>query len=342
MRSDYFGKVFSGTSGKYPVSKYLEVLMKPRTSTPFPVSQVISVTVGFVLFGLAIWAISQEFKKYPPIEVIQSLSRIPQQYLILAIALVMINYIVLAGYDLLGMQYIRRSLPPQKTLLAGFISYAVSNSIGFSILSSTAIRYHFYSRWGLSKAEIAQIIAFCHLSFWVGMFAVGGILFLVEPLAVPSLLNLPFESVHPIGAIFLAIVLTYFFWNLLSHRQSIKIGKLTIPHLSWQLSLTQIILTSIDWGLAAGVLYLLLPQPTVLSYPGFFGIYLLAQFSGIISNVPGGLGVFETVLLLLLSPSLASADLLGALLAYRGIYYFLPLIVAIALLIFNKFFQRFD
>jgi uncharacterized membrane protein YbhN (UPF0104 family) len=316
--------------------------MKTRISTPFSVSQVISVTVGFVLFGLAIWTISQELKKHPPTEVIQSLNRIPQQYLILAIALVMINYIVLACYDLLAMRYIHRSLPPQKTILAGFISYAVSNSIGFALLSGSAIRYHFYSRWGLSKAEIAQIIAFCNLTFWIGLFAVGGFLFLIEPLAVPSLLHLPFESVHPIGAIFLAIVLIYFLWNLLSHRQSIRIGKWTIPHLSWQLSLTQIFVTSIDWGLAAGVLYLLLPKPTLLSYPAFFGIYLLAQISGIISHVPGGLGVVETVLLLSLSPSISSADLLGALLAYRVIYYFLPLIVAIALLIFNKLSQQFD
>lgn len=316
--------------------------MKTRTSTPFPLSQVISATVGFVLFGLAIWTISQKFKQYPPSEVIQSLNRIPDRYLILALALVIINYIIVAGYDLLAMRYIRRSLPLQKTILAGFVSYALSNSIGFALLSGSAIRYHFYSRWGLSMAEIAQIIAFCNISFWIGLFAVGGVLFLVEPLAVPSLLHLPFKSVHPIGAIFLAIVLTYFFWNLLSHRQSIRIGTWTIPHLSWQLSLTQIILTSIDWGISAGVLYLLLPQPTILSYPGFFGIYLLAQISGIISNVPGGLGVFETVLLLLLSSSITSADLLGALLAYRGIYYFLPLIVALALLIFNKFFQHFD
>ncbi len=316
--------------------------MKTRTSTPFPVSQIISFIVGFVLFGLAIWTISQEFKNYPPSEVIQSLNRIPDRYLILALALVIINYIVLAGYELLAMRYIGRSLPPQKTILAGFISYAVSNSIGFAILSGSAIRYHFYSRWGLSKTEIAQIIAFCHLSFWIGLFAVGGVLFLIEPLAVPSLLHLPFKSVRPIGAIFLALVLIYFLWNLFSHRQSIRIGKWTIPHLSWQLSLTQIFVTSIDWGLAAGVLYLLLPQPTSFSYTGFFSIYLLAQISGIISNVPGGLGVVETVLLLLLSPAIASADLLGSLLAYRGIYYFLPLIVAIALFILHKLFQQFE
>ena len=37
-----------------------------------------------------------------------------------------------------------------------------------------------------------------------------------------------------------------------------------------------------------------------------------------ISNVPGGLGVFETILILLLSPPISSDRLLGPLLAYRG------------------------
>jgi uncharacterized membrane protein YbhN (UPF0104 family) len=316
-------------------------IMKTRTSASLSLSQVVSGFVGFVLFGLAIWTISQTLRQYPPREVIQSLNAIPDQSLILAIACMVMNYIVLAGYDLLAMRYLRHSLAPQKTILVGFVSYAISNNVGFALLSGSAIRYHFYSRWGLSKIQIAQIVAFCHLNFWIGLFTVGGVLFMIEPLQFPPWLHLPF-SVQSIGAIFLAIVFSYFFWNLLSHRKSFRIGRWTIPHLSWQLSLTQILITSIDWGLAAGVLYLLLPQSTSLSYPGFFGIYLVAKVSGLISNVPGGLGVFETMLLLLLSPAIASAELLGALLAYRGIYYFLPFLVAIALLSLNKLCQQFE
>jgi glycosyltransferase 2 family protein len=73
-----------------------------------------------------------------------------------------------------------------------------------------------------------------------------------------------------------------------------------------------------------------------LSYPGFFGIYLLAQLASIISNIPGGLGVFETVMLLLLSPPISSATLFSALLVYRGLYYLLPLIVATVMLIASE------
>ncbi len=85
--------------------------------------------------------------------------------------------------------------------------------------------------------------------------------------------------------------------------------------------------------MAAGtVLYVLFPGLSNLSYPMFISIYLLAQFAGLLSHVPGGLGVFETVLILLLPPSLKPAEILGALVAYRVIYYLLPLLAAAVLL----------
>jgi uncharacterized membrane protein YbhN (UPF0104 family) len=92
------------------------------------------------------------------------------------------------------------------------------------------------------------------------------------------------------------------------------------------------IISSLDWILAAAVLYALLPADPSISYAAYFGIYLLAQFAGVVSNIPGGLGVFETVLLLLLPPAVSSNALFTSLIAYRMVYYLLPLGVAILLL----------
>ena len=121
-----------------------------------------------------------------------------------------------------------------------------------------------------------------------------------------------------------------------------KLGKWAIPRLPAKLSLFQTAIAALDWAIAASVLYVLLLANAPLSYPSFFGIYILGQLAGVISNVPGGLGVFETVLLLSLSGQIASPELFGALLAYRGIYYFLPLIVAIVLLGIYEVRQRLD
>lgn len=46
--------------------------------------------------------------------------------------------------------------------------------------------------------------------------------------------------------------------------------------------------------------------------------------AGVVSNVPGGVGVFETVIILLLPDQIPGDAILAALLAYRIIYYLLP------------------
>lgn len=293
-----------------------------------------------VLFGLSMWAIQQELQKYRLQDIEQSILTLPSGALWSAIGLTVLNYIMLTGYDTLAVRFARHPLPYYQTAWVATISYGISNTVGFSLLSSSAIRYRFYAAWGLSARKIAQIIAFCHLSFWVGLFAVGAWVFLVEPLEIPHLLQLPFNSAQSIGVLFLAIVLAYLGWNLLPHP-SIRVYKWQLPHLSFPLSLAQLAVTSLGWITAAATLYVLLADTLSLSFSSFFAVYLLAQLSSIFSNVPGGLGVFETVLLFLLSPAIDSATLLGALLAYRCIHYFLPLGIATVLLGGYELRQRF-
>lgn len=306
-------------------------MTQPSTPRLSP-SQIASVLVSLALFVLSLWAISKEFEAYPPAEILKSLMQIQGRSLGFAAGLTLANYVLLTGYDVLAIRAIGRSLGYGKTALVSVISYAISNSLGFALLSGSVIRYRFYARWQFSAVEIAQIIAFTNLSFWLGLFALGGILFLVEPLAIPTLLQLPFKSVHPLGVIFLAIVLAYLLWHAVGQRRSLRIGSWVLPHLPWPLASAQLVNAGCDWALAAATLYVLLPAAPKLTFPAFFAIFLLAQLAGVISNIPGGLGVFETIMLLLLSPAIATPALLSALLAYRVVYYILPLCVGILLL----------
>lgn len=62
--------------------------------------------------------------------------------------------------------------------------------------------------------------------------------------------------------------------------------------------------------------------------------------AGVVSNVPGGVGVFETVVILLLSGQLPADAVLAALLAYRIVYYLLPFAVAAGLLLFHEIYPK--
>lgn len=301
-------------------------------------SQWTSGLLGLSLFGLAVWAIAQEVQKYSWSALLQALGSIPSPWILLALGLTGANYAVLAGYDILALRYIKVPLAWQKSAQAALVSYAVSNSVGFALLSGSALRYRMYTAWGLTLPQISRIIAFCNFSFWLGLFAIGGVMFLFDPIALPKFLKLPFETVLPLGLCFTLVTAAYLGLSWF-RRRPLRLRSWVLPHIPPQISILQIGLTSLDWILAAGVLFILLPKSIPLSFFGFFGIYLLAQVVGVISNVPGGLGVFESMILLLLSPPVPSLQLLGALLAYRCIYYLVPLLSAIFLLGIHEIIQ---
>ncbi len=313
--------------------------MSNRFSSMRPYARFIPYGLGLFLFIISIATLHRELQQYSPREIRQSLAAIPNFFLGGAIALTLLNVLTFTGYDTLAARYVRQPLPYRKTALAAIVSITISNSVGFALLSGSAIRYRLYSAWGVSAADIAHIIAFCNLGFWLGLFAVGSAVFLLDPVAMPTLLNLPFESVQPLGWMFLAIVISYLLWSLL-RREDLHIGPLEVPHLPLPLALAQIGVAALDWVLAAAVLYALLPSSVPLAYPGFFGVYLLGQIAGVVSNVPGGLGVFETVILLLLSPLVPSSTVFGALIAYRGIYYLAPFFMSVAVLVLYELTQR--
>jgi hypothetical protein len=287
--------------------------------------------LGFVLLGISLATIHHELREYNYQDVFNSLVALPTSRLFVAIGFTIIGYLGMATYDTLAFHYIGHSIAYSKSAFTGFISAAATNTVGFAFLTGSAIRYRFYSAWGVSAIAIAQVIAFENISFWLGLFGVSGVMFLLNPLVIPSQLKLPFISVRPLGIIFLLLVVAYVLGSIVS-RKPLKIREQEFRFPSIKIAIAQIGISSLDWILAGAVLYVLLPSTTSISYANFLGIFLLAMTAGVVSNVPSGLGVFESIILLLLSSKVPAASVLGSLLAYRGVYYFLPLGLATGLL----------
>lgn len=286
---------------------------------------------GLLLLVLSLWAISSELRAYNFRDVLNGLAAIPANRLGWGAILTCLGYLAMTGYDTLAFRYIGCRLAYKKSAWTAFISCAVSNTIGFALLTGSAIRYRFYSAWRVPTIAIAQTIAFANFTFWLGLFAVGGLMFCLHPVVIPTKLNLPFLSVRPIGIIFLLAIAVYILGSIFIKKQlTIRGHSFRFPSLP--IAIGQIAVSSLDWSLAAAVLYTLLPISKVLTYPSFLSIYMLAMTAGVVSNVPGGLGVFESVVLLLLSPQVPAAAVLGSLLAYRVVYYLFPLGVATGLL----------
>ena len=112
-------------------------------------------------------------------------------------------------------------------------------------------------------------------------------------------------------------------------RATIQGYKLELPGL-W-LTSGQIVLGLIDLCAAAGVLYALLAPPRMIDYLTFVTLYVLGSLLGIASNAPGGIGVFEATMLNTV-PAHSEAELFAALLLFRVVYYFVPFLLALALI----------
>jgi len=287
--------------------------------------------LSLILFGAAAWLLHNELRTYHLRDILHAFDAIPGAHLWAAAGLTIMSYAMMTGYDVLAMRYIQYPLSYSKIGLASFIGYAFSNNIGMSMIAGASVRYRLYSAWGLSALQITQVVAFCTLTLWLGFFTLGGTVFLIEPLTIPAAIHLPLASLRAIGIVMLAVVLAYVIVATVK-KTAITIRGWEIQLPSHRLFVSQLIIAALDWMLASIVLFVLLDPGTAMSYPEFLAVYLLAQLAGLLSQVPGGLGVFETAIVLMLSSRLPANQIFGALLGYRALYYWLPLVIAALLL----------
>lgn len=293
------------------------------------------------LFLVALIVLYHELRVYHLKDILENLKGIGSYQIHLAAAFTIISYLIMILYDVLALRYVKHPLPYSKIGFASFIGYAFANNLGLAMISGGSVRYRLYSLWGLSLIDITRIIAFCTVTLWLGFFTLAGIVFLVEPQILPAQLLLPFHSVYPLGVIFLLIVAAYIF-SVLIIKRPLRIRELEFPAPSFRMLVIQIVTASLDWAFAGAVIYILFPAITGFSFFKFLSVFLVAQVAGIASQVPGGLGVFETVVILLVPSDIPRHQVMGALIVFRGIYYILPLLAATFLLGMQELLQRWD
>jgi phosphatidylglycerol lysyltransferase len=290
------------------------------------------------LFTFALWSVYRQLHGYHWHDLLSAVRQMSPGQIWTAVLLTMAGYAVMTGYDMLALRYTRHPLESYKTALASFLGYAFSNNAGYSLITGASIRYRIYTGWGLSSVEIARIVVFCSVSLWMGFIALSGSVFLFEPFALPEKLHLPFESSRPLGIVLLGLLCCSLVVRLF--RKTVDVRGWSFPLPSWPTVAGQLAISVADWLLAGLVLFSLWPHPAPVSFGQFMAVFLVAQLGGMVSQVPGGLGVFESIVLLLAPPVIPAPHLLGILIVYRGIYYLLPLLAAILLLSAEELWRR--
>lgn len=285
---------------------------------------------SLALFALAAGVLHHFLREHSYREILAQVRAMPMATIGLGAILTLASYLALCGYDMLALRFVGHSLPYGRTALASFVSYAFSHNLGMTLLSSGSARFRLYSAWGVSATRITLIVLFCNVSFWVGFFSVGGLVLLVQPLPIPPLGWMPFSDTRSLGILALSVTGLLLTFSAVGPR-TFRIHNWSVPLPSLRMLLAQIGVSSVDWMLAASVLFVLLPAELGLTYPHVLALFFVAQVVAMASNVPGGIGVFEGIVLFF-NPGADPATLMGCLVVYRVVYYLLPLGTAIVLL----------
>jgi phosphatidylglycerol lysyltransferase len=301
------------------------------------VRHALPVLAGLVLFAAALEVLRVELRAISWPELTAAVGRVPRGQLALAIALTVLSYAVLTGYDQLAFAYIGKPLPRARIALTSFLAYAISNNVGLAMLSGASVRYRFYTRWGVTAEELSHIVFSYSVTFWLGLFALGGLSLVVAPL--PGARELPAHRLLTLAGWLLMLVPVAYVVIATFRRRPLRLWRVELPMPSPRIAAAQLVLSSVDWALAGAVLYVLLP-PGTLSFVAFLGLFLVAILLGMASHVPGGIGVFEGLMVLLLKPYISSGQLLPALVVFRAVYYLMPLTVAMIGLVLDDVHQR--
>lgn len=247
--------------------------------------------------------------------------------LLSAVGLVVVSYLIYGCYDLLARSYCGHKLAKRQVMLVSFICYAFNLTLS-TWVGGIGMRYRLYSRLGLPGSTITRIFSLSITTNWLGYILLAGIIFTVGVVELPDHWYIDQTTLRILGIGLLLIIAVYlWFCAFAKHRHmTIKGQKLVLP--SWKFALAQMLISSVNWMVMGAIIWLLLVQS--VNYFFVLGVLLVSSIAGVIVHIPAGIGVLEAVFIALLAGEHTSkGTIIAALLAYRVLYYFIPLLLAL-------------
>lgn len=274
-----------------------------------------------LVVALAAFLLYRTLAGYELDELIESITSVPAARLLVALGFAAASYACLTLFDYLALRYAGHPLPYRQAALASFTSLSLGHNIGFAALSSGAVRYRFYSRWGLDAVAVGQVIVFCGVTVGLGLATLGGLALTIRSDLAAEILGLSRPAVLAAGALCLAGVAAYPALAAFV-RQPIVIRGRTIALPRPGLALAQIGIGTLNFACVAACLWQVLLALEDVAYLSVATVYVAANVATLITHVPGGLGVIESVVVHLLP----GERVIGAVLVFRFVYFLVPLV----------------
>ncbi|MDO5704024.1 MAG: phosphatidylglycerol lysyltransferase domain-containing protein, partial [Paracoccus sp. (in: a-proteobacteria)] len=286
--------------------------------------------VAGLLFLLGLYALHRLLAPVDLDQIRAQIADTPWPVMGLALLTTLAGYLCLAGYDWSALRYIGKPLPLPVVMTGGLMAYAFGNTIGLTAISGGAVRWRVYSGLGLGGYDIAAISTFAAVSYGVAATVVGLAALALHPAALAMILPLPLASIRILALASIAAIVVPLVWASVS-GSALRVWRLNLRAPSLPVLAGQVVISIGDMCFSALTLYLFLPV-TDYSFFSFLAVFAAATMAGIVSHVPGGIGVFETIIIAAMPAGTPVGPVAAALLLYRLVYYLVPFGLALILL----------
>lgn len=276
--------------------------------------------------ALGCWLLYRVLGRYSFEAIGDALASIPAANILRCAAFTLASYFCLSLGDWLALRYAGHPLSYRRAALASFVALSIGHSIGFAGLSSGAIRYRFYRRWGLSVGDVARLVLFCGMTVATGLFTLAALVLLLAPQEAAAPLGIGIAAAQAGGVLLAMPVLAYIGFSFAGERRlTIRRWHMAMPRP--HLALAQAMLGTVNFACVAAALHAAVSAGAAVAYPRVLGAFVAGNGLALVTHVPGGLGVIETVVLALVPEG--AGFLIGALVLFRATYYLAPLLAGL-------------
>ncbi len=298
----------------------------PRRSR---IKKVLGIVASMLIAALAAFVLYRTFQRISVADVVANMRAVPTGTLLLAAACASGAFLALATYEVAVVRYVKHCIGRAKPMLTALIAFPLGHAVGQAMLSGGALRYRMYTPAGFTAMEVGATVLLSNLPYALGFGLLFDLALVFGAEQLAPLFRISSPWLFALGCLGLVKDAGYLVVVRL-RKAPIRLGGWAVNLPTPKLTMLQLAIGVIDVLLVSSVLYMLLPDSARLAYLPFLAVYLASVLVGVLSHVPAGLGVLESMLLLLL-PHVPPAELLASILLYRVIYEVIPLVVSVSL-----------
>ena len=322
--------------GSSPQTKVLALLKKSKVLVPF-LKKHGGNLVGVVFIGIVGWLLWDTLAELDWQKTWTHTKNTPWETVAATVGLTMLSYLIYASFDLLELMRSKKTRPKlAAAMMAAWSCYSVNFNFG-SILGGVGMRLKLYSDLQISKQRIGRIVMLSTMSNWLGYFFIAGLILIFTPHLLGDFPGLRHVPLRPLGLLFIAILAVVLI--LLKTKRTIKVRSFDFELPSFSEGLMRMGLGVLNWtvisAIYVGIFSNYKAEPVTVIVAG-----LVSAVAGVITHIPGGIGVLEATFLAAIGKQIGSSQVIAGLLFFRAVYYVLPLAIAFILLIILKTFPN--